>query len=113
MGATLADAQHQILVFTDPVEGREDEYNTWYDDIHVSEVLAVEGFVACQRFATDPSRNPPAKYLAVYEVDAEDPVEAWKTLQRTIPQMNMSDSLDMSSVHTWIYTALGERVSVS
>lgn len=109
----MANAQHQILVFTNPVEGREDEYNRWYDDIHVSEVLELEGFVACQRFVTDTSKNPPAKYLAVYECDAEDPVAAWNTLQRTIPQMNMSDALDLSSVSTWIYTAHGDRVTVS
>ena len=109
----MARAQHQILVFTNPVAGREDAYNEWYDGIHVAEVLEVEGFVACQRFVANGAEGPPAKYVAVYEVDAEDPVAAWKTLQRAVPNMNMSDALDMSSITAWIFTAQGERVAVS
>ena len=109
----MAGTRHRIMVFSNPVAGREDEYNEWYDGIHVSEVLQVDGFVACQRFVADASDDPPAKYLAVYELATEDPVAAWKTLQRTTPKMNMSDALDLSSVVAWIFTAHGDRVAVS
>lgn len=108
----MATANHRILVFTSPVEGRENDYNEWYDNIHVGEVLQVEGFVGCQRLAANPASDAPAKYLAIYEVDADDPVAAWDTLQKSIPNMNMTDALDFSSVAAWIFTARGERIAV-
>ena len=37
-------------VLTHPVEGREADYNQWYTEIHLAEVLALPGFVAVQRF---------------------------------------------------------------
>ncbi len=54
---------------------REDEYNDWYDNIHVPEICAVPGFVSARRYkvhgaaAGDP--GSPA-YLAIYEIDADD-----------------------------------------
>ena len=44
-------ASHRLFVFTQPVEGKDAEYNDWYDKIHLKEVLEIEGFVAAQRFA--------------------------------------------------------------
>ena len=31
-------AQHALFVFTDPVEGKEEEYNDWYNNVHLAEV---------------------------------------------------------------------------
>jgi hypothetical protein len=37
-------------VVTAPVVGREDEFNRWYDDTHLPEMLQVPGFVAGRRY---------------------------------------------------------------
>jgi hypothetical protein len=53
-------ARHTFVVFTNPTEGQEDEYNDWYDNTHLSDVLKVEGFVAAQRFKladTEPAQE--------------------------------------------------------
>ena len=43
-----------LAVTSDPVPGREDEYETWYNDAHLPEVLSIPGFAAARRFvATD------------------------------------------------------------
>jgi hypothetical protein len=34
----MATDKQQFLVFTNPVEGREDEYNEWYDNVHLGDV---------------------------------------------------------------------------
>ena len=108
----MAMARHCLLVFSDPVSGREDEYNHWYETIHIDEVLEVEGFVACQRFALDPgSSEAPAQYLAVYEIDADDPAAAFSALRAATGDMNVTDAIDRSSVSAWIYTALGDRAA--
>ena len=59
-----------ILVHTSPVEGRDDEYNDWYDDVHLMEVLKVAGFTSARRFRTLGGNAVP--YLAIYEVEADD-----------------------------------------
>ncbi len=33
-----------FMVKSDAVDGREDEYNTWYNEIHLPEVLKIEAF---------------------------------------------------------------------
>ena len=44
-------AKHHLLAFPNPVAGREDEFNRWYDGQHLPDMLAVPGFVSGQRFA--------------------------------------------------------------
>jgi hypothetical protein len=65
-----------MLAFTNPVAGREAEFNTWYDDVHVKDLLAIRGIAAAQRFMVVPTGDataPPHQYLAMYRLDA--PVE--------------------------------------
>ena len=40
-----------LLVFSDPVAGREDEYHTWYTETHLPELLTLPGFVAARRLS--------------------------------------------------------------
>ena len=66
----------KYIVFTEPKAGQDDAYNDWYDNIHLAEVIAVEGFVAAQRFKiVDVTGNAPgaSRYLAIYEIEAADP----------------------------------------
>jgi hypothetical protein len=70
-------ARFVFVVNTNPVEGREDEYNDWYSNRHLADVLALPGVVSARRFAiadTEAAPAPPSfKYLALYEVEADDP----------------------------------------
>jgi hypothetical protein len=65
----------KLLAFTKPVEGREDEYNSWYSDTHLPDVLRVPGILTAQRFrVTDSQKNGPAQpweYLAIYDCEAD------------------------------------------
>ncbi|MBE1537645.1 DUF4286 family protein [Actinomadura algeriensis] len=49
-----------------------DEFNRWYTEVHLREVLTVEGFVAARRFAPLEGNGP---YVAQYEFEG-DPKEA-------------------------------------
>jgi hypothetical protein len=69
--------RHIFLAFTNPVAGREAEFNDWYDLRHVPELLRYgRGFTGCQRFILhdEPLSGPlaPWKYLALYDLDCED-----------------------------------------
>ena len=68
-------ARHILLVQSDAAEGREEEFNTWYDDEHLRDVLGVPGFVAARRFVAVPSVHgelPPNRYVAIYEIETDD-----------------------------------------
>lgn len=97
----------RMVVFSSCTAGKDEEFNRWYDDIHVPEVLAVGPIVACQRFKVADAQAMPQqhRYLAIYEFtgSAKQAVDA--LLGKT---MQMSDTLAdpwMSIVET-----LGPRV---
>jgi hypothetical protein len=53
----------------------EAEFNDWYDNTHLAEVLAVPGFVAGERYRAhmpDGGAGPTHPYLAIYHIDADD-----------------------------------------
>jgi len=46
-----------------------EEYHTWYDEVHLGEVLALDGIVAARRLAPVADAGP---FVAIYELEAED-----------------------------------------
>lgn len=67
--------RYKMLVFTSAIEGREDEFNDWYQSRHLPDVTAVPGFQAAQRFtlAKVLSKGGEAKpYLSIYEIETDD-----------------------------------------
>ncbi len=103
------------LVMTSPRPGREDEFNKWYSEEHLPDVLGVDGIIAAQRFefvASNASADPPQRYLALYEVEAGDHEEAIAKLNAALSEpgrMRRSDSLD-PDFRQWYFRPLGERV---
>jgi hypothetical protein len=103
-----------FLVYTEPVAGREDEYNDWYSNQHIPDVLSVPGFVAAQRFTlSDAQRNPALakdalKYVAVYEIEG-DPHEAVAKLAAAAKDMFISDAMG-DKREALVYDAITQRV---
>ncbi len=56
---------------------KEEEFNYWYNNMHVPDVSAHGAFVNAIRFENvDPKPGDP-KYIAVYETNWDDPAKAW------------------------------------
>jgi hypothetical protein len=98
--AATANAAPRFLfiVMTNAVEGRDGEFNEWYDNTHIPDLLRVPGIVAAQRFRLLPTQrtpNNPWKYLCIYECDAEHPGAIIPELVRRggTAEMTMSTSL--------------------
>jgi hypothetical protein len=67
-------AAFKFVVFTNPKPGEEAAYNAWYDDVHLGDVLDVPGFVSAQRFAIDDAADFNGyRYLAIYDIECDDP----------------------------------------
>ncbi|MDB5968716.1 MAG: hypothetical protein JWQ90_1166 [Hydrocarboniphaga sp.] len=68
--------RYSFVVHTNPVEGREDEYNAWYSGPHLTDLLNCPG-VSARRFrlagAQIRDEAQPYHYLAIYEVETDDP----------------------------------------
>ena len=75
-------ARGVYVVRSRPVDpAREDEFNDWYDGVHVPELLSVPGFRSARRFRRVGSGDEGPEYLAVYEIEADDvaaPVAEWR-----------------------------------
>ena len=108
-------ATHRLIVFTESTPGKEAEYNEWYDQIHLKEVLEIEGFVAAQRFRVADAQvaggdaDALARYLAIYEIEADSVEVALEKLDASAGSMIMSDALDLDGAKAFAYTAIGER----
>ncbi len=105
--------QHILIVQSEPVKGREDEYNEWYEKTHLDEVIQVRGFISAQRFKLDgePLKGdvPPLRYICIYEMETEDAGATVKALAEAAPDMTMSEALDIESSVGFRYRAIGTR----
>lgn len=70
-----------LLTLTEPPPAMEEEFNTWYDEEHLAERLAIPGFRSARRWVAD---VPPGagKYLATYELDSPEILKSPAYLQR-------------------------------
>lgn len=97
-----------VLVATSSAqEGRDDDYNAWYDEVHLADVCAIPGVISGRRFTASPaSPYPvPASYLAIYEIETDDPAGVMAELRSRAAsgQMKMTDSLDRASTQLWLW----------
>lgn len=107
--------KHHLLAFTNPVAGREEEFNRWYDERHVPDLLAVPGFVSAQRFAlTDATGQDKAgwTYLALYELETDDPDALMAEVRSRLGTevMPVSDALDPATPAGLIAKAITARL---
>jgi hypothetical protein len=110
-------AKYTFIVMTNPVAGKEAEYNEWYNKHHIPDVLNVPGFVCAQRFRIadtqmDGEASKAYKYLALYEIETDDLAGVLKELRARggTPEIVPSDAIDMKNVGTFIFTPVAEKV---
>src|SRR5947207_10711654 len=70
-------AKYTFVVLTNPTPGKDAEYNRWYNEQHIPDVLQASGFVCAQRFRLADTQmggdtNNAYKYLALYEIETDD-----------------------------------------
>ncbi len=90
-------------------EGRNDEYNHWYDNIHLAEVCEIPGVISGRRFEAVPTSvgAPGLRHLAIYDIEADDPNTVIAELQRRSAdgKLSICDALDTDSAVLWLYKA--------
>lgn len=109
-------APYIFVVLTNAVEGQEDEYNNWYNNHHIPDVLACDGFVAAQRFRlteTEPEQEFTHRYLALYEVETDDLIKANQALAEAANNgaMFISPALNMGDALAKYFNPITERIT--
>lgn len=104
-----------FLVFTQPVDGQEEEYNEWYDVIHLGDVVQIPGVSSAQRYEiAEP--EPVAgrtvhRHLAIYEIDG-DPGRVLDEMRTRFgtDRMRACPALDVPATAMAVWTARGPRI---
>lgn len=107
------DQRNLWIVFTNSEPGRDDEFNAWYDEHHVPEILTVPGFAWGQRLQLHPDQRPgqappPWKYAVLYESVGDIPT-IHRDLKQASPGFVKTDALSKDSV-AWVFSYHGERI---
>lgn len=88
------------FALSNPVAGREDEFNRWYEHDHLRNGVLTPGILAGQRFrrADGPWPSGKHEYLTIWEID--DPAFALAQLAsvKGTDAMPISPAIDMSTV---------------
>jgi hypothetical protein len=100
----------KMIALTKPVEGREDEYNDWYQNTHLPEVCALPGMVGAQRYklAAPLQGYDERPYLAIYDIETDD-------IRQTLAgfgtaSLTPGEASDNAGAYTVVFEEFGERV---
>ena len=75
-------AKWLLVVETNSADAaREAEFNAWYDKIHLPDVLETPSFIKATRYEDTKPLEGKAKFLATYEIEADDIDEAMKVTE--------------------------------
>ena len=71
---------------------RDQEYNTWYDEIHIPELVALDGIVSARRLRPVDGDGP---YVALYELEGDNLQAILDNMRANSRQLHMSDALQL------------------
>jgi 2-polyprenyl-6-methoxyphenol hydroxylase-like FAD-dependent oxidoreductase len=109
--------KYKLLVMTQPVEGREGEYNEWYDNVHLHDLVACDGIKSAQRFRLNqviaPQGGASLPYLAIYEIETDDVNKAIAQIgeRSQSGKMSISPALSVETTFGAVYEELGPAVT--
>ncbi len=103
--------KHMVVVLTEPTEGNEKEFNDYYENVHLEEVIETTGWSSAQRFelSDEVGAKCPLPYLALYEAEADNPKEVIETLNETRPQRIQSASINRRTAGIWVFSEIGPK----
>jgi hypothetical protein len=111
-------AKHILLALTNPVDGRDAEYNDWYDSVAYPTYKSLPGLVPLGRFkAADVPHMFPFEmdnqfqYLSMYYFEADDAVAFMEKIKATFadrPEYVFSSDIDQSRFFEPIFVAMGD-----
>lgn len=111
-------AKYLLLAMTNPLPGRDEAFNDWYENTAYPTYKSLPGLVPLGRFkSVDVPKMFPFQmdnmfeYLSLYYFETDDPAAFLDTLKATFskrPEYQFSEDIDQSRFFEPIYVALGD-----
>lgn len=111
-------AKHLIVAFTNPVEGKDAEYNHWYDTVGIPTYKTLPGLVPLGRFKAvnippmfDFERANEYQYLSLYYFEADDPQAFMEKIKETFadrPEYFFCPDIDQSKFFEPMFVAISD-----
>ena len=101
------------IILSNPIEGKEKEYNEWYSNIHLQEIVKIDGFISAQRFKLTEEQhmdNQTYKYMAIYEIENENIGNTIKNLNEAAGSLTMEPVIDVDNVDVSIFKSITDIV---
>ena len=106
--------QYQMVVLSNPVVGREQECEDWYQQEHLQDMVKLPGFTSAQRFrlAHSMEEGNPYQYMAVYKIETDSIDDTMKTLVERAGsgELKVSTALDTQNAYAVVYDSCGDAV---
>ena len=104
-----------LVVYSNPAEGKEAEYNDWYNNQHLADVVSVPGYISARRCKLsafkldDVTPDPDYRYVAFYTIHSEDPQAALDDLRTRVETgvIGLSEAMDPNFL-AYCYEAASE-----
>ncbi len=107
-------SRYQMVVLSNPMPGREQECEQWYQNEHLKDMVSLPGFQSAQRFqlAHPMPQTEPYQYLAIYTIETDDIDQVLKGLVTAAESgdLQVSDALDRENTYAAIYEVCGEMI---
>jgi len=93
------------------------EFNQWYDDVHMREVLALPGVTSARRFKLADTQIMPGddaagrRYLAVYEVEVDDWADFAAANQHGFAEGKITVNTDLLQLDPMVMTMVFEEIT--
>jgi hypothetical protein len=107
--------KYKMIVFTNAVEGKDKDFNDWYQNTHLKQIVSIKSYVQAQRFRFHtnivPNGPNPARYMAIYDIETDDINAALGAMNDLAASGGLSvpDSMDQAIVGA-VYEEFGEAV---
>lgn len=103
----------KMIALTNPIDGRDEEFNDWYQNVHLPEVVSREGMVGAQRYKVAVPLLAPVSYgyMAIYDIDTPNIGAFLQDMGAAAATNTQCDAADTANSYTVIFNEFGERVT--
>lgn len=103
---------NKMVVLAKAAAGRAEELARWYDEQHMSDLLAVPGFVSAERHTILPMKVPDGSpqwdFMLIYEIAGDNPMAVLASMAGMMGTERMPVSDALESVHTMSLVGLSQ-----
>ena len=98
-----------VMVFSEPSEGQEEEFNRYYEDLHLDEVLQTTNWKSAQRFrlVDQAGQYCPLPYLAFYVTESDDDKTAIQVMNESRSERVQTRALNKETAGVWVLEEIG------